>query len=241
MTQGKSLENLCSVGSPSLFISFYKYIMAQGSFNSKTSSFTSNKSFKSLPPEIIREIFCYVDSEHLFRLQSVCSYWNYTIKQLLCIEKQKLPSDRIYNATVMFELFGPKDLFSFSVHQSPCIINNLINQNVIKKQTGKIHDKIVIEDIYFGIVFRRLKGIAKYFHLSDCETYKIAWRCVLSLTGVEHSVDQLVEEDDSDFVENYMYKYKWYDYSNSSKAEQGIIALYPDNKTFAILTFSAWL
>jgi hypothetical protein len=91
--------------------------------------------FNSLPREVITVIFCNVDSQYLFYLKDVCSYWYSIVTELLNFKKVEISDERIAGAVHISEILAestyPIIPRSSSVYQAPYVIANVVIPAVI--------------------------------------------------------------------------------------------------------------
>jgi hypothetical protein len=200
--------------------------------------------FKSLPPEIMQEIFCNVDSERLLDLTTVCKSWNDTIKKLLTIQTHEVPDPRFNDAVNIFEMWErySNGYYSFTVHRAEFSIRNIISKRVVNKVTGDY--LYSLEETEYTNIFQQLSSRATHggaYSDSRCRDVKgSVWRTLAGLIGLKRSIEKLqgksAEDED---VKLFMTKYRWYTYKSNRMAgiawDVGVIALYPDNQTFSVL------
>lgn len=195
------------------------------------------KDLNSLPPEIIKQILCNINSNDLLKLKKVCPYWDTLISSMTQIQTLPCPDTMTSNALNIFELWDEDDydIASLSLHHISYSIKSVISIPLINTLTD---DSVTILDLvgYHDI----LNIFKKYAEIGGGpkDVIGTGWKSILGMTGLDYSVDKLRDLDFNDpFVASFMCRYSWYTYETcemQSTNDIGIITLYPDNQTFTI-------
>lgn len=205
-------------------------------------SLTVNKiTFNTLPPEIIKQVFCNIDSQDLYDLMTVCSYWNSMIQDLLDIQKLQMTNERFTNAVNIFEKWKDQSngSYKFSIYRAPYSVKNIISKAVIAKH---VDDGVYeLSEINFLETLEELAYYAQHggAYCGGCEDVNgSVWRTISAMT--EYSVNELMGKSLTDeTVQSSMMRYKWFKFTSYYMMQiawdVGFIILYPDNKTFSVL------
>lgn len=204
----------------------------------------NKRRFNSLPVEITKEIFCNIDSESLYDLRAVCSYWRDMIEEILDIQQLQVSDERFVNATYIFDRWKKysNGRYNFSIHRAPYSIKNIVGKTVIGIHTNDwILDlyEITHVDVLEELECYALNGGA--YSRSRCEdVLGSTWRTILAMTETQYSVEELRDKSFTDeVVASSLTNYKWYRYKSDRMMDiawdVGLVALYPDNQTFAVL------
>lgn len=203
----------------------------------------------SLPIEILIEIFCSIPCEELFGIKYVCLLWHKLIRELLDIQQAAIASDRETGATAIFDMLNndTRDLASLRLYRAPHSLNNVINNSIMTTvakmrvdvtpfypgQNICYYFKIIVEGVFAEV------GL-KYTEQDILETVS---KTVLSITGVEDPDEEIKNQGfEGEFSKMLMLKYTWYMFGTSFRVQDmGVIALYPDNQTFAVFMYPSLL
>lgn len=207
-------------------------------------SIVNKDAFNSLPQEIIKEVFCNIDVQDLYSLKGICSYWNSIIQELLDIKRLQVTDERFTNAINIFDSWEKHSngRYKFSIYRAPYSIKNIISKAMIANHTDDY--LYTLSEITFTEVIEKLELNAKQggAYCDGCEdVIGSVWRTILAMTEMNYSVEELRSKRFTDrIVKSSMTAYTWYRFSSLGMMfmgfDVGLIALYPDNKTFSMLS-----
>lgn len=166
---------------------------------------------------------------------------NLIIEELNISNKRKQNVLNIYN-----ECFTNGRSIGFEFHLYRSLNNklNYLNETICKKTSlGNKYTIYNLQEVDYITILEGVKGDAKYggaYTKGVNNPDEAVWKTILGITGLECSLEIIKNEPyDSEFIKYFMNRYKWYyfesNYMSHIAWDVGIIALYPDNKTFSIL------
>lgn len=196
---------------------------------------STNKQQGSLPFEIITKIFCNLEYTDLCRWKSVCSYWCRLIEEILQLESISVSNEKFKEAT---NIFCTDEFREFHIYHAPYEIKDMISCTYINRQTN--NNIQIIHELEHIEIFEILLS-----ETADADTCNdpigSIWRTVLAMMDNEDcTVDELRNKNyKSEYVASFMGKYDWYRFRANNRLDigwqVGIIALYPDRKTFSMV------
>lgn len=194
------------------------------------------RTFNSLPTEIRIKILREIDTGDLYKLKCVCKQWNVLISANLVIAKIEVSPEREANALEVYKYIdGPTS--TFSVYRAPYIMTDIISGSVSSMITKSKCDidssngyDTLKSDMFYAAMYSANKN-RTLINWEEMET--LDWKCILSITGLyeEYNIEEL--EGPLDMLPG-MDQYKFYSLETSYDAA-GVVVLYPDHQTFAML------
>lgn len=204
--------------------------------------------FNSLPKDIVKEILCNVERDHLVGLKYVCSDWNKMISEILGIHEVKQKDIEIFEWLEYSSHSYSKP--SIKIYRAPYkldqhIISSFTNSNLNRywEQEGSTTlrsatFKKIADELHTCVWNSACRSGWEFFEENE---KSVAWRYLLHALGLEHPIEELVQQGhDGAFAKSLQRKYKWFwrQYLFSKYTGQvGFIAIYPDNRTFVVFDF----
>jgi F-box-like len=218
--------------------------------------------FNTLPVEIINLIFSNIKTKDLYKLKVVCFYWFTIIEKMINIrlnmkiEKLHISDKRRMYTVDMFKYWYISEFnlyritennLGYRIIEDEEIMNRIVYLRNIYDDANEKFCTIKREFNYVNIL-NYLKDIVKYKYICLCyydpnepkcdNPEEAVWKTIIGITGLDFSLEELEKKSyDNEFVQSFMNNYKWYYFDTDGPGTWavGIIAVYPDNKTFSVL------